>query len=110
MEADELKQSYASLVTLLERGELKLKDEQGIQMNVPKQCVKTCDQAEFLDDPEDLTLLIIGSVALSIVLIVLICIICGVFVKKRNQDEKLKRLISPDLNNRYFFFTNYLQF
>ena len=69
-------------------------------MNVPKQYIKTCQdcpKAENLDG-EDMTLLIIGSVLLGIILIVLICIIAGIFCKKRNQDEKLKRLISPNSN------------
>ena len=34
----------------------------------------------------------------AIILIVLVCIITGIFCKKRNQDEKLKRLISPNSN------------
>ena len=43
-----------------------------------------------------MTLLILGSVLLGIILIVLVCIIAGICCKKRNQDEKLKRLISPN--------------
>ena len=67
-------------------------------MFVPKQCIRSCNSATYLPDPEDMTLLIIGSILLGIILIVLVCIITGIFCKKRDQNEKLKRLISPNSN------------
>ena len=94
MEAEEMKEAYQKLVDFLESGSLTLNDHLGDPLQIPKQCIETCDEATILD-PEDQTLLIIGMVLLAIVLMVIICIICGICAKKRQQRDKLKRLISP---------------
>ena len=73
-------------------------------MEVPAQCIKSCNEPEYLPE-EDLTLLIIGSVLLAIILFVLICFICGICMKKKQQDEKLRRLVSP--NGRENFTPSY---
>ena len=97
MEAEQLKQSHHEMVALLAAGELKLEAFNGSKtqsLNVPKQCMKNCEQGVLLPE-EDLTLLIIGSIILGIVCLVLICIIVGVCVKKRKRDEKLQRIAMP---------------
>ena len=71
---------------------------------MPAQCIKSCNEPEYLPE-EDLTLLIIGSVLLAIILFVLICFICGICMKKKQQDEKLRRLVSP--NGRENFTPSY---
>jgi len=98
MEAEQLKQSHAEMVALLASGTLKLELENATGttqiLKVPKQCVSNCDDTGgvLLRDEEDFALLIIGSCLMGIVFLVLICIIVGVCLKKKKQDEKLNKL------------------
>ena len=98
MEAEQLKQSHAEMVALLASGTLKLEVENATgttqELKVPKQCVSNCDDTGgvLLRDEEDFALLIIGSCLMGIVFLVLICIIVGVCLKKKKQDEKLNKL------------------
>ena len=46
-----------------------------------------------------MTLLIIGSIILAIILFVLVCFICGVCLKKKQQDEKMRHLTSSGREN-----------
>ena len=104
MEAEQLKQSHAEMVALLASGTLKLEMDNGTdikELYVPQQCVYDCDNPGgiLLRDDEDFALLIIGSCLMGIVCLVLICIIVGVCMKKKKQDEKLQKLTAPMRNN-----------
>jgi len=92
-EADNLKQSYEELAVLLEAGQLNLESENKVKLEVPPQCVKSCNEAKYMEE-EDVTLLILGSILLAIILFVLVCFVCGVCMKKKQQDEKLRHLTS----------------
>ena len=68
------------------------------KLEVPAQCIKSCKEPEYLPG-EDMTLLIIGSILLAIILFVLVCFICGVCLKKKQQDEKMRHLTSSGREN-----------
>ena len=102
MEAEQLKQSHAEMVALLASGNLKLEVENGTdikELKVPKQCLDCENNGVLLKDDEDFALLIIGSCLMGIVCLVLICIIVGVCLKKKKQDEKLQKLNGPIRSN-----------
>jgi len=60
------------------------RDQNGLTMNVPPQCIDTC----LTNRQADVVAIVVGVVSLVVVLLLILCIICAVCIKKKKRLEK----------------------